>query len=137
MDAEGGSSKNESRMNRLVPLLVAFSLVAPPVLEAGHAARVRHVACPVDGQFEDARDESPGIPHSHSAGVVLPSGERTRHTHRPCDATPAARQRATMARAASPVAPGVTRQAPPARADEPRPSAVELYRVAPKLSPPL
>jgi len=124
-------------MNRLVPLLLAISLVAPSLLEAGHAARVRHVACPVDGQFEDARDESPGIPHSHSAGVVLPSGEGTEHTHRPCEATPAARQRATMARAASPVRPAVTREIAPARADEPRPSAVELYRVAPKLSPPI
>jgi len=124
-------------MNRLVPLLVATSLLAAPVLEAGHAARVRHVACPVDGQFEDAQDESPSAPHSHSAGTVLPSGEGSEHSHRPCEAIPAARPRAAIAGAVSSVTPAVLREIAPARADQPRLSAVELYRLAPRLSPPL
>jgi hypothetical protein len=123
-------------MNRLVPLLAAISLVAPPILEASHAARVRHVACPVDGQFEDARDESPGTPHSHSTGTVLPSGDASEHSHQPCDAIPAARQRAAMAGSTVRVTPPAVREIMPAPADDPRPSAVELYRVAPKLSPP-
>jgi len=124
-------------MNRLVALLVAMSLVAPPLLEAGHAARVRHVACPVDGQFEDVGDESPEAPHSHSTGAVLPSTQGSDHAHRACEATPAARQRMATGRAFSPLAPAVLRVLAPVRPDDPRPSAVELYLLAPKLSPPL
>jgi hypothetical protein len=124
-------------MKRVVPLLVAVSLVAPPFLEARHAALVRHVACPVDGQFEDARDESPGVPHSHSAGTVLPSGSATPHGHQPCDATPATRQRAATVRSSSTNVPVLAFEIAPVLTTELRPSAVELYRLAPKLSPPL
>ena len=124
-------------MNRVVTLLVAMSLVAPPLLEARHAARVHHVACPVDGQFEDAQDESPGTPHSHSAGNVLPAGDPSQHQHRSCEAIPAARQRVALVAAAPSFAEAVPREIAPVPTDEPRPSAVELYRVAPKLSPPL
>ena len=125
-------------MNRLVTLVVTMSLVAPPLFEAGHAARVRHVACPIDGQLEDARDESPSAPHSHSVSTLLPSGEATEHAHRACEATPAARQRLAMARVALRTpAPGIAHEIAPAFTETPRPSAIELYRVAPKLSPPI
>ena len=124
-------------MNRVVALLVAGSLVAPPFLEARHAGKVRHVACPVDGQFEDARDESPGVPHSHSAETVLPSGDASPHDHRPCDATPAIRQRAATVQSSAARVPVLAREVPPVLTAELRPSAVELYRLAPKLSPPL
>ncbi|MFL5310538.1 MAG: hypothetical protein ACJ79H_08825 [Myxococcales bacterium] len=123
-------------MKRLVPLLVATSLAAPSVFEAGHAARVHHVACPVDGQFEDAPDESPGTPHSHSAATMLPSREATEHAHRACEATPAAWQRLAMSPAALPIAATVVRETAPAPTEESRPAAIELYRLAPKLSPP-
>jgi hypothetical protein len=124
-------------MNRLVTLLVAMSLVAPPLLEARHAGRVHHVACPVDGQFEDARDESAETPHSHAIGNVLPSGVASEHSHHACEAVPAGRQRVALGGVSPPVAPVVPREIALAPTDEPRPSAVELYRVAPKLSPPL
>lgn len=124
-------------MNRVLRLLVTVSLVAPSFFEVRHAAQVRHVECPVDGQFEDAADESPSVPHSDSAGAVLPSAAGSTGSHRPCEATLATRQRATTEHsslAGTPVLAVTITAAPPA---EVRPSAVELYRLAPKLSPPL
>ena len=125
-------------MSRFVSLAVAASLLAPPFIEIGHASRTAHVRCPVDGRIEDARDDAPTLPHSHSAGVVLPSNEAGAHSHNACDATPAARLRSG---AATPPCDNALRLAF-ARAvipadDAPRTAAVALYHLAPKLSPPL
>ena len=125
-------------MNRVVPLLVATSLVAPSLLEARHAALSPHVACPVDGQIEDAREQSPGMPHSHSTGVLLPATEASAHAHRPCECTPAARQRsAALAARSTDTSFTDPIRAPKAPPNDARPSTVELYLLAPKLSPPL
>src|SRR2546423_1994775 len=80
---------------RFVSLAVVLALAAPPLLEWRHSARTTHVTCPADGRIEDAAEISPEPAHSHAAGVVLDArGEPGQHSHRGCEAIPAARLRA-------------------------------------------
>jgi uncharacterized membrane protein len=124
--------------SRIVSLAVAASLVAPTFLEIHHAAVRGHVACPLDGRIEDVRDAAPGVPHTHSTGVLLPaaSEERT-HSHTACVATPAAQLRiAAATRSTDGLLHVRFARASSSPDDALRPAAVALYRVAPKLSPP-
>src|SRR5438270_13421992 len=128
-----------SAASRFVSLAVVLALAAPPVLEWRHAARTTHVTCPADGRIEDAAEMAPEPAHSHAAGVVLDArGEPGQHSHRGCDAVPAARLRA---RPPSPGCADVVRLALAVASvpadNSPRAPAVALYQVAPKLSPPL
>jgi hypothetical protein len=126
-------------MGRFVSLAVTASLLSPPLVEIGHAARTAHVACPADGRFEDAPDAPALPPHSHSAGAVLPADHPAdAHSHHACDATPAARLRiaAACASRSHVLQLALARSIVPA-CEPPRISAVDLIRIAPKLSPPL
>lgn len=127
-------------MNRIVSVLLAVLLVAPPLLEARHASRTTHVRCPLDGQIEDAREDELGVPHSHAAGVLLPAPPDTSgHVHEACAVVQAARPRAFSALSTSPVsrlfvAPLPT---PHGARDVSHPCSFPIYLLAPKLSPPL
>jgi hypothetical protein len=128
-----------SATSRVVSLAVAASLVAPAFFEIHHAAVRSHVACPIDGRIEDVRDAAPTAPHTHSAGVLLPAtGEDRAHSHTACDATPAARLHMAAAASSSEGALHLVFSRALIRAnDAPRPPSIALYRLAPKLSPPL
>jgi hypothetical protein len=122
-------------------------LFATPLLEARHAATVRHVACPEDGELIDAG--------SHESDGSLPAVEAP--TDRPAVAAedPAGRARAALnhdhcaivlqshakARQAGPVRIAFGVLAPrEAHVSEPAPPelrSAELYRLAPKASPPI
>jgi len=125
--------------SRFISLAVTASLLAPPLAEMRHSARTAHVACPIDGRIEDATDLPPQLPHSHSAGVVLPGLlQSNAHSHRACEATPTARLRTAAACAAR----GDALRLALARTtvgprDTPRIPTLDLVRLAPKLSPPL
>jgi hypothetical protein len=128
-----------SAASRFVSLAVVLALATPPVLEWRHAARTTHVACPADGRIEDAAEITPEPARSHAAGVVLDArGEPGQHSHRGCDAVPAARLRArTPTPGCNDVVPLALAVATVPADDSPRGPAVALYHVAPKLSPPL
>jgi hypothetical protein len=127
-----------SAANRFVSVAIAVALAAPPFVEARHAALTTHVACPIDGRIEDAPSAPAETAHSHGSGVVLEDrGGPEQHSHRACEAIPAARQRAAVtAQSGGGVRLHQIERPAPALRDEPRAAAVALYEVAPKLSPP-
>ena|SRR5437588_7544122 len=128
------------RALRALAATLSVALGGSPLLEAVHAARVQHVACPQDGELIDAVASKPQIEHSDELGSVLPggSGLPSGHGHDHCALAAQARTRARSApsSALAGPAPAVTSAALQTAHDAPRPARVSLYLLAPKVSPP-
>jgi hypothetical protein len=122
-------------------------LFAAPLLEARHAATVRHVACPEDGELIDAGSQGaarsqPAVESPTDGPAVAaedPAG-RTRGAldHGHCVV---ALQSHAKARQAAPARVDLRvvelREAEVSRPAPPELRSVALYRLAPKASPPI
>jgi hypothetical protein len=109
-------------------------------MEVAHSARVHHATCPEDGELVDVVPQAPEISHSDE-GAALPGAQDPAggHQHHHCLLAAGARQsRAARPEARvyapSPVAFGAARGRPRSVA---LPARIPLYRIAPKISPPL
>jgi len=120
--------------------MLSLALCGSPLLEAAHAARVQHVACPQDGEFVDAVASRPQIEHSDELGSVLPGegGLPSGHGHDHCAVAAQARTRARSTPSSPFVgsALAVKSLAVQRAHDAPRPAQFALYLLAPKVSPP-
>ncbi len=130
------------RLSGLVAITAAVAVTAGPILGTAHLASVQHVACPVDGELIEihrgtsAQRAEPTL----AAQVVLrPDASQTResnHQHEHCSyATHASPATATSSVAVASDVPAIPAGSViPSRA--PLGSRVDLYRIAPKSSPP-
>jgi hypothetical protein len=124
--------------------LVVFAL---PLVESWHAATVRHIACPRDGELTDVDDAATPAPARELASpgqgrFIVASktpggrpGEDFKHEH-----CAIAQQSHVRFRQAAPVRISSRvveeRLAAPSAPERPRLRSAPLYRLAPKASPP-
>jgi hypothetical protein len=127
-------------LRRAASACLALAFFASPVLEVAHSARAHHAACPEDGELVDVVLEAPEIAHSDE-GAVLPGAQDATgaHQHRHCYlAARAQKSRSAQAQvglqAPSPVE-VVAGRGPPRTVAFP--ARIPVYRLAPKISPPL
>jgi hypothetical protein len=119
---------------------LALALFAAPLLEVAHSARVHHATCPEDGEVVDVVPQPPEISHSDE-GAVLPGTQDAAGAHQHEHCLLAARTRQTRSAqpqvrlwAPSPLVLGAARRQPRSVA---LPARIPLYRLAPKMSPPM
>jgi hypothetical protein len=127
-----------TRPSRITAALLLLAFASAPLVEAAHASRVEHVACPQDGELVDAPPQKPQIAHSDDLGALLPSdGSRREHGHDHCCLAVRARSSARV-QAQVPFSDAALAAVPCAAPAEaaPRPAAIALYLIAPKVSPP-
>jgi hypothetical protein len=133
------SAPGRARPSRITAAVLLLAFASAPLLEAAHAARVQHVACPQDGELIDAAPQKREIAHSDALGSVLPSDAPEReHAHDHCCLAVRARSRARVSAGApfSGAAIAAVLRASHPTGDAPRPASFALYLLAPKVSPP-
>jgi len=138
------SRRIPTRLSAVTALVTAVVVLAAPLAGIEHEASVRHVACLLDGEMVDAAPlsaaELAAPEHHHSRSVVERGQDRAPGFEHGAHCLVAAwlhQQAGTSS--------GRTKSVPPAPAaartvssvPDCRTPAIALYRLAPKLSPPL
>jgi hypothetical protein len=134
------SSGSSFPLRRGASALLALALFAAPLLEVAHSARVHHATCPEDGELVDVVPQAPEISHSDE-GAVLPGTQDAARAHQHEHCLLAASNRQTRGAqpqvrlwAPSPLVFAAPRGQPRSLA---LPARIPLYRLAPKISPPM